>query len=111
MENKKGEIRQIILGQIEDLEEDDQAAQEHRKTVGLDQQAVGRVSRVDALQQQAMALAQSARRQSAIKELKNALARLEDENFGYCEDCDEEIEDIRIKANPSIRLCLDCQRG
>lgn len=61
------------------------ATAEHRKPVELDQQSVGRLSRMDAMQQQAMATALEGRRNGRIRALEAALQRLEGEDFGWCE--------------------------
>lgn len=58
-----------------------------RSTVELDQSAVGRLSRMDALQGQQMALATDRRRALELKRIESALARLEDGDYGYCVRC------------------------
>lgn len=82
-----------------------------RGTVMLDQQSVGRLSRMDALQRQAMAAAQAgqiARREARIRA---ALARMDEGEWGYCTDCGEEIGAKRLQADPSVPLCLSCAKG
>lgn len=84
-------------------------------TVTLDQSAVGRVSRVDALQQQAMAkatlrrLAQRLGRVEAAKERFDA----DPDAFGGCLDCEELIPWKRLLAAPDAVLCVACmeERG
>ncbi|NRP11663.1 RNA polymerase-binding transcription factor DksA [Aliiroseovarius sp. xm-m-379] len=57
----------------------------------LDQPAVGRLSRMDALQNPAMAQAQAAQRHAQRQRIHAALDRIEDGAFGFCEDCGEDI--------------------
>ena len=45
----------------------------------------------------------------ALYELDDALKRIEDETFGFCDDCKGPIARIRLKAVPSARLCIKCQ--
>ena len=82
-----------------------------RATVTLDQQSVGRLSRMDALQQQAMAQATHLRRQAQVTRAKSALKRIEDGEFGECLECGEEIAPKRLKHDPTLPLCITCASG
>ena len=79
-----------------------------RKPVELDQQSIGRLSRMDAMQQQAMAAAQEARRHGRIRALEAAIRRLEEGEFGWCEDCGEFIGQKRLDLDPTLVRCRDC---
>jgi len=50
------------------------------------------------------------RESRAIKEISQALGRIEEGTFGICEDCGERISHRRLRANPSASLCLECQK-
>nr|WP_246455626.1 TraR/DksA C4-type zinc finger protein [Sulfitobacter aestuariivivens] len=93
------------------MEAEDAAGDAATKTVELDQQAVGRLSRMDALQNQAMAQAQVRRRQAERQKVRAALLRIEEGEYGFCTDCGEEIAAERRAADPAIARCLDCTRG
>lgn len=82
-----------------------------RKTVMLDQQSVGRLSRMDALQAQAMANAAEERRAAEIARIDAALGRVDDGSFGECLRCGENIGDKRLEIDPAATLCIDCARG
>lgn len=79
------------------------------RPVTLDQQAVGRVSRIDAIQQQQMAVASRQRAQTRLALVKQALAALDDERYGECRRCEEAIGFRRLKARPESPICLRCQ--
>ena len=79
-----------------------------RKIVELDQQAVGRLSRQDALQQQAMANAQEATRAREIRRIESALKRLSDGEFGVCAVCGESIGRQRLSIDPAALTCAAC---
>ncbi len=79
-----------------------------RKPVTLDQQAVGRLSRMDAMQQQAMAMESERRRGSQLSRVEAALKRIEEGSFGYCILCDEEIAEKRLNLDPAIPACVNC---
>lgn len=76
--------------------------------VVLDQQRVGRLSRMDALQAQAMAGATDARRARERRRLRQALARIEAGNWGWCADCDEAIASGRLDIDPAAERCIGC---
>ena len=83
-----------------------------RKPVELDQQAVGRLSRMDAMQQQAMAIASERRRAVQLGRIDAALKRLKEDSFGYCVLCEEEISEKRLALDPTIPTCVNCaERG
>ena len=81
------------------------------ETVELDQSRVGRLSRMDAMQQQAMAQATNQRRAEELRRIAAALRRIENDEFGYCLNCDEEIAPGRLDFDPSIPNCIDCAEG
>lgn len=82
-------------------------------TVTLDQSSVGRLSRMDALQQQAMAQSTRQRAERELKRIEAALQRCDDGSYGYCLDCDEAINPRRLELDPSATLCIACaeERG
>ena len=79
------------------------------RPVTLDQQSVGRVSRIDAIQQQQMALANQQQSAQLLKGIELALQRIDAGEYGYCLQCDEPIAFARLQAQPFASLCLDCQ--
>jgi DnaK suppressor protein len=89
------------------------AGQEARKAespVELDQTRVGRLSRMDAMQQQAMA--QAAARLSLVEgqRIQAALRRIESGEYGFCLVCEEEISEGRLRFDPSVLTCISCAR-
>lgn len=96
---------------IAELEAMDAAALDSRAAVVLDQTSVGRLSRMDAMQQQAMANATSQRRQIEITQAKSALQRIDEGEFGYCMECGEDIAPKRLEHNPAVATCITCARG
>ncbi|WP_420427340.1 TraR/DksA family transcriptional regulator [Algiphilus sp.] len=77
--------------------------------VELDQARVGRVSRGDALQQQAMAQAGQRVLQQRLHAVHGALQRLQQGHYGYCIDCDEPIALARLQRQPEAARCIACQ--
>jgi len=85
-----------------------QISKEARDTVELDQQAVGRLSRMHAMQQQAMAEAQERARQLDLTRIEMAERRMNEGDYGYCIECDEEIPDARLAIDPMAEKCVRC---
>lgn len=81
---------------------------ETRRPVALDQQMVGRLSRMDALQGQALAQGLEARRAGRLKAIAAALARIDEAEFGFCEDCGDFIGTGRLDADPCVTRCVGC---
>jgi DnaK suppressor protein len=79
-----------------------------REAVQLDQQSVGRLSRMDAIQVQQMALAADRQRKVQISRIHRALKQLDNGDFGYCMACGNEIPDGRLEADPAAHLCVAC---
>jgi DnaK suppressor protein len=76
--------------------------------VELDQTRVGRLSRMDAMQAQAMSVEAKRRREIELSRIKTALKRIEDETYGECLECAEMIAVARLEHNPSAPLCIKC---
>lgn len=93
---------------LEELETSEQTGS--RDTVQLDQQSVGRLSRIDAMQGQQMALEQQRRRQRQLLAIHSALRRIEEEDYGYCIQCGEEINLKRLDVNPCAVKCIHCAK-
>ena len=103
------ELRLILLESRSALQETLTQIEQSSQAVELDQQAFGRVSRVDALQQQSMAKANQSQSQQLLREIMKALARIDSGDYGYCIDCDSNIGLPRLKARPETPRCLKCQ--
>ncbi len=79
-----------------------------RSPVELDQQSVGRLSRMDAIQQQSMDLAREVRRKTRRRVIEAALTRLNADDYGYCLTCGEGIAYERLEIDPALTRCFDC---
>lgn len=86
-------------------------SEEYARPVELDQSRLGRLSRMDALQQQAMSQARLHRLQSELRRIDATLQRLESDDYGYCIKCGDDIAWERLKINPSLVVCADCMKN
>ena len=101
-------LRQAIIDEIAELGRLRGQARDSRAPVVLDQQSVGRLSRMDAMQQQAVHIANDTRRQHRYAALLAALKRMDNGDYGYCHQCDEMIGTGRLAIDPAAMLCVEC---
>ncbi|TVR06032.1 MAG: TraR/DksA family transcriptional regulator [Salinarimonadaceae bacterium] len=101
-------FRPRIEVELAELEGDSRATDEDRRPVELDQQSVGRLSRMDAMQMQAIAAAVERRRRMRLVGLDQALRRMEAGEYGYCLDCGEFIGRRRLEIDPAAPKCVRC---
>lgn len=101
-------VRQALIARREELKALSEISAESRDAVALDQQSVGRLSRMDALQAQAMAKANERQRRMELSRIDAALRRIEQDEYGYCLKCGEDIGPERLRADPAASFCVDC---
>ena len=100
--------RKRLLKLRDDLATAAETAHGSAAIVELDQAKVGRLSRMDAMQAQAMAQASGHRRDAALRHIAAALQRLDDGSYGICLECDEPINPKRLEFDPATPLCIAC---
>lgn len=101
-------MRAALLDERESLQRSSAATSGNRSPVTLDQQSVGRLSRMDALQVQAMAQAEETRRQQRLRLIEAALRRIDEGEYGYCVTCGDDIAPGRLSSDPAAARCVDC---
>ena len=102
------QIKSSLTRRLQELDVLDQGLQAAGDTVTLDQTCTGRLSRMDALQAQAMAQAGQQRSLLERQQIKSARQRISAGDYGYCLICDEEISLLRLQASPAAPLCIQC---
>ncbi len=100
--------RDRLLALRAELESVAKTSEESAAVVELDQSKVGRLTRMDALQAQAMAKASSQRRRATLVKITAALKRIEDGEFGLCRTCEKEINPKRLEFDPTANYCIEC---
>ena len=48
--------------------------------------------------------------EEALREIEDALARIQEGTFGACETCGKRVSKERLKIVPYTRHCIECQR-
>lgn len=101
-------FRQKLLQLQAGLSELQDTGDEAAKVVELDQTSVGRLSRMDALQGQAMSRERGRRRVLELQKIAAALRRIDAGDYGCCLACDEPIAPQRLALDPAVTLCIEC---
>ena len=101
-------LQQILIRQLKELRSVSDTLKEAGKPVKLDQAMVGRLSRMDAMQGQQMAMASARRHDQQILKTQATLKRIKLEDYGLCFKCLEEIDIRRLMADPTITRCIEC---
>lgn len=102
--------KKLLLDKQAELNDLDNVSSGSRETVELDQTSVGRLSRMDALQGQAMHKAIARRRHQDLLRIESALKRITEDDYGYCFSCGEDIAEKRLSFDPSALNCADCAK-
>ncbi|HER27619.1 MAG TPA: TraR/DksA family transcriptional regulator [Rhodospirillales bacterium] len=105
-----GDLKKKLLTHRQQILDDAKISEEFRQPVELDQTSVGRLSRMDAIQGQAMALETDRRRQVELKLIDAALHRIETGDYGDCQSCDQEIPAKRLQIDPTAGVCINCAK-
>ena len=101
-------IRTKLLAIRNELQALEATSREAGERVELDQSRVGRLSRMDALQAQQMALEADRRRQLQLQKVEGALRRIETGDYGDCFVCGEAIGLERLSIDPTSTRCMGC---
>ncbi|MFQ3364505.1 MAG: DnaK suppressor protein [Candidatus Azotimanducaceae bacterium] len=102
------EIKQKLLEMRAQLQNTASTRGQSAQVVELDQSKVGRLSRIDAMQSQEIAKASVARSDRALIQIAAALERIENDEFGVCQHCDQAIAPQRLQVDPTALLCIAC---
>lgn len=101
-------IKQKLLHLRSELQELEETSKKTSAPVELDQAKVGRISRMDAMQAQQMALETARRRQQQLLKIEGALRRIDSGEYGDCFVCGEKIDVRRLSADLTSTRCMDC---
>lgn len=104
------ELRVLLVEREAEARQGLEASTEDAKPVDLGL-SIGRLSRVDAMQHQQVALARRKHMAVQQQQLRSALARVDAGTYGLCLECDEPIGYARLRARPETPLCRRCQQA
>lgn len=107
-ETEQAELKLALAKLQADLEEQIDGLRAGVKPVELDE-PIGRLSRMDAMQQQKMAEASRRAARQRYDRVIAATAAWNRDEYGFCLGCEEPIGYKRLSARPETALCLSCQ--
>jgi len=107
-DSELAELREVLIARREALRVTAKTNKAATAVVELDQARIGRLSRMDAMQSQAMSVEIKRRNDREFVAIKATLARMDNEEYGECLHCGETIAMARLRANPVATLCIDC---
>jgi DnaK suppressor protein len=103
-------MREQLAAESESIQAGLAMASSNAAVVELDQSGTGRISRIDAMQQQAMAATQRERLLVRQRRIQAALQRLDGGGFGRCCQCELPLDVERLVADPAAPFCAECQQ-
>lgn len=106
-ENQKNHFRQILNAQKRSLSSDIQntmSSMQDTQTIYADPN-----DRASQETDMAIELRNRDRERKLIKKIDETLAAINRDDYGYCEECGEEIGISRLEARPTARLCIECK--
>ena len=103
-------FQKLLLDKQQQLDLIKDTAEGAAGVVELDQSKVGRLSRMDAMQAQAMSVETNRRREIELQRITNALHRLDEGEYGSCLRCGEDIDIQRLEIDPATPVCIECAR-
>jgi len=101
------ELHALLVALQAKLKELLQTSSKRSETVDLDA-PIGRLTRMDAMQQQSMAQAERRRHELRLLQVNAALQAVDNSAYGDCKRCEEPIAFKRLKARPETPFCLSC---
>jgi len=93
----RGELQAFLAGSLEASRPVDLAA------------PIGRLSRMDAMQQQSMTAANRLAAEQRLQRVEAALTRVAGDSYGDCLRCEEPVGFERLEVQPEAALCIACQ--
>ncbi len=95
-------LKEQLLVLKVDIQAQEENFKETSKPIDLDQAKIGRLSRMDAMQGQEVALEASRRRKSQLLKADSTLCRIKVGEYGYCFLCNEAIDIRRLDFDPTV---------
>jgi DnaK suppressor protein len=102
------DMRARLLKLREELESVAATGDRSSQVVELDQSRMGRLSRMDAMRVQAMSQESGRRRELMLRKIAAAIKRIDNDNFGLCQTCEEPIHRKRLEIDATTLLCIQC---
>ncbi|MDP7010656.1 MAG: TraR/DksA C4-type zinc finger protein [Verrucomicrobiota bacterium] len=100
-------FRERLEDLAKEISKDLSASKDSADIVKLDT-SIGRLSRMDAMQNQQMALELRRRQENQLLRIQNALKRMDEGRYGLCGKCKKPIAEERLETSPDVVMCVRC---
>ncbi len=107
--SQKALLADKIKEKLDALEEEIAYLKEETKPIAPEN-SIGRVSRMDAINNKSVAEESLRQNKSTQIRLQEALANIANPDFGLCQNCKEQIAFERLLFMPESRRCMHCAR-
>jgi len=104
---QRKELKAQVVKRIADIELSIKSLEKTSKPIEPDR-AIGRLTRMDAIQIQQMQEANLNTARNNISKLNESLKQIDEDKFGHCHYCQEMIGFERLKALPESNMCIKC---
>ncbi|MDH3602493.1 MAG: TraR/DksA family transcriptional regulator [Candidatus Tectomicrobia bacterium] len=104
------DLRQKLLALQDDLTTLLDVSADSARPVSLDQ-PIGRLSRMDAIQDQQMAQANRRGYELRLRQVQAGLSAMDEGDYGYCKKCEDPVGYARLGVRPEAPFCLPCQEA
>lgn len=108
-EDDRSEIKATIIDAIAAIKAEMAILAEHAKPVVPDC-SLGRLTRVEAMQEQERSLHRLHEAKIRLNRLEYALRKVDTPEYGFCMECEEPIPPARLKLMPEAALCIKCAK-
>lgn len=102
-EKLRGRLKELLRSSEEDIKELEKLTQPIKP-----ENSLGRISRMDAINNKSVAEAALRNKKKKIAQMKLALRNIDKEGFGSCENCKRPIQPARLIYMPESTKCVHC---
>ena len=106
-QSDKDKYRKILEDNLSEVQQYLKSSEDAAAAVEPDK-SLGRLSRIEAMQDQQLVMEMRRRKKRQIAEIKSALSKLEMGNYGVCIFCREKISAERLEVSPETQTCIRC---
>ncbi len=107
---QKQELKNYILVKIEEMKTTIRNYEVSTKPIPPDN-AIGRLTRMEAINSKSINEEALRKAQTTLSKLERALSKVDNPEFGVCEECEEPIPFARLKVMPEAILCVQCMQA
>ena len=104
--NELNRFRAILTAKVAELER----FTRHREGITVERNA-DQLDEIQAASERALAVCNLDRESNQLRNVRAAILRIQEDNFGTCQECEQEIHPKRLAAVPWASLCVQCQEA